>query len=146
MCSSDLTRIAVRTLPGEVTLLDDTYNASPAATVAALDLLAETPGRHVALLGDMLELGAVSEEEHARVGRHAAQRCDVLFTVGDLAAGITAAARAAGLASATHCPSKGAAVEALRSALRPGDVLLVKASRALALETVVHALESGAAE
>lgn len=139
------TRIAVRTLPGDVTLLDDTYNASPAATIAALDLLAETPGRHLALLGDMLELGDVSEAEHARVGRHAAQRCDALFTVGDLAAGITAAAREAGL-DATHCPSKDAAVEALRAALRPGDVLLVKASRALALETVVRALESGAAE
>ena len=139
------TRITVRTLPGDVTLLDDTYNASPAATVAALDLLAETPGRHLALLGDMLELGEVSEAEHARVGRHAALRCDALFTVGDLAAGITDAAREAGLA-ATHCPSKDAAVEALRAALRPGDVLLVKASRALALETVVRALESGAAE
>lgn len=140
------TRIAVRTLPGDVTLLDDTYNASPAATIAALDLLAETPGRHLALLGDMLELGAVSEAEHARVGRHAAQRCDALFTVGDLATGIDAAARAAGLVASTHYPSKDAVVEALRAALRPGDVLLVKASRALALETIVRALESGAAE
>ena len=139
------TRIAVRTLPGDVTLLDDTYNASPAATVAALDLLAETPGRHLALLGDMLELGAVSQAEHVRVGRHAAQRCDALFTIGDLAAVIATAAREAGLA-ATHCATKDAAVEALRAALRPGDVLLVKASRALALETVVRALESGAAQ
>jgi UDP-N-acetylmuramoyl-tripeptide--D-alanyl-D-alanine ligase len=139
------TRLAVRPLPGDVTLLDDTYNASPAATIAALDLLAETPGRHVALLGDMLELGQVADAEHDRVGRHAATRCDALYTVGTLAARISAAARDAGLAASTHCASKDAAIEALRGALRPGDVLLVKASRALALETVVRALEAGSA-
>ena len=58
-------------LPGGVTLLDDTYNASPAATIAALQLLEETPGRRIALLGDMLELGDMSEPEHHRVGRRA---------------------------------------------------------------------------
>ncbi|RLT26501.1 MAG: UDP-N-acetylmuramoyl-tripeptide--D-alanyl-D-alanine ligase [Chloroflexi bacterium] len=136
-------RISVRTLPGDVTLLDDTYNASPAATVAALDLLAETPGRHLALLGDMLELGEVSEAEHDRVGQHAATACDALFTVGELAVRISDAAREAGLSASTHCDSKDAAVALLRATLRPGDVLLVKASRALALETVVRALESG---
>lgn len=139
------TRISVRTLRGDVTLLDDTYNASPAATVAALDLLAETPGRHIALLGDMLELGEVSDAEHERVGRHAASRCDLLFTVGDLARRVSAAASAAGLPESSHCASKDAAVEVLRETLRPGDVLLVKASRALALETVVRALEEDAA-
>ena len=142
------TRLVVRTLPGGVTLLDDTYNASPAATLAALDLMAdfpasgaaETAGRRIALLGDMLELGAMAAEEHARVGARAAEVLDALFTVGDLSHGIADAARAHGLARATHCHTKDDAIAALRATLRPGDVLLVKASRALALETVVRAL------
>jgi UDP-N-acetylmuramoyl-tripeptide--D-alanyl-D-alanine ligase len=134
------TRLAIRELPGGVTLLDDTYNASPVATIAALDLLAETPGRHLALLGDMLELGELADTEHDRVGAHAAGVCDRLFTVGELGRRISNAAAISGLAHVSHCESKDAAVEALRGELRAGDVLLIKASRALALETVVHAL------
>jgi UDP-N-acetylmuramoyl-tripeptide--D-alanyl-D-alanine ligase len=134
------TRLTVRALPGGVALLDDTYNASPAATLAALDLLGETPGRRIALLGDMLELGAMAADEHARVGARAAEVLDTLFTVGTLAHGIADAARAHGLAQVTHCNTKEDAVTALRATLHAGDVLLVKASRALALETVVSAL------
>jgi UDP-N-acetylmuramoyl-tripeptide--D-alanyl-D-alanine ligase len=93
----------------------------------------------------MLELGELSAPEHARVGRHAAEVLDALFTVGTLARGIADAAHAGGLGTVTHCDTKDEAVAALRAALRPGDVLLVKASRALALETVVAALEDGAA-
>ena len=134
------TRLTVRRLPGGITILDDTYNASPAATLAALDVLAETPGRRLALLGDMLELGEVAATEHERVGRRAAEVAGVLFTVGTLARGISDAARTAGLAKATHCESKDEALSRVRAELRAGDVLLVKASRALALETVVRAL------
>lgn len=134
------TRLTVRRVPNDVTVLDDTYNASPAATVAALDLLGETPGRRLALLGDMLELGNVSAAEHARVGRHAAGVLDALFTVGSLARGISDAARSAGLKAVIHCTSKDEALARVQGELRPGDVLLVKASRALALETVVQAL------
>jgi UDP-N-acetylmuramoyl-tripeptide--D-alanyl-D-alanine ligase len=136
------TRLSVKRLPNGVTILDDTYNASPAATLAALELLAETPGRHLALLGDMLELGELSASEHTRVGRRAAEVVDSLFTVGPLARAISDAAREAGLPDATHFESKDAATEHLRAKLRPGDVLLIKASRALALETVVEALSS----
>jgi UDP-N-acetylmuramoyl-tripeptide--D-alanyl-D-alanine ligase len=134
------TRLTIHRLPDGVTILDDTYNASPVATIAALDLLGETPGRRLALLGDMLELGDLSAAEHARVGRHAAEVVDVLFTVGRLARGISDAAHGAGLDAATHCDSKDEALERVRAELRAGDVLLVKASRALALETVVQAL------
>lgn len=134
------TRLRVRPSKRGFTVLDDTYNASPAATLAALDLLAETPGRRLALLGDMLELGEVSEAEHARIGRRAAEVVEALFTVGELARGVNDSARAAGLAEARHFESKAAALAALRSSLRPGDVVLVKASRAIALETVVEAL------
>jgi len=134
------TRLTVRRLPRDITVLDDTYNASPAATLAALDVLAETPGRHLALLGDMLELGEVAAAEHARVGRRAAETVDMLFTVGALARGISDTARGDGLADAIHCESKDEALTRVRAELRPGDVLLVKASRALALDTVVRAL------
>ena len=135
-------RLTVRELPGGVTLLDDTYNASPAATLAALDLLAEMPGRKLALLGDMLELGDLAESSHDAVGRRAAGVADVLFTVGDLASRIAQAAQGCGLQAAEHVDSKEAAARALIATLRPGDALLVKGSRALALETVVAAVES----
>ena len=135
-------RLTVRCLPGGVTLLDDTYNASPAATRAALDLLGEMSGRRIALLGDMLELGDLAEPSHEQVGRHAAGRADALFTVGDLAATIARGAREAGLGDVRELESKTEAAEALRALLRPGDALLVKGSRALALETVVEELEA----
>ena len=135
-------RLTVRDIAGGVTLLDDTYNASPAATLAALDLLSEMPGRKLALLGDMLELGDLAEPSHDGVGRRAAGVVDVLFTVGDLASRISDAARGCGLAAAEHIQSKDAAAEVLVTELRPGDALLVKGSRALALETVVTEVES----
>ena len=136
-------RLSVRALPGGITLLGDSYNASPAATLAALDLLAELPGRRLALLGDMLELGDLAGPSHAEVGRRATEVVDALFTVGDLARGIAEAASDAGLEAVAHLPSKDAALGALLGALQPGDVLLVKGSRALALETVVERLEAG---
>jgi UDP-N-acetylmuramoyl-tripeptide--D-alanyl-D-alanine ligase len=134
------TRLSVRRSERGFMVLDDTYNASPAATLAALDLLAETPGRRIALLGDMLELGDISAAEHARVGRRAAEVVETLFTVGSHARGISDAATQAGLRGARHFEAKADAAEALAAALQPGDVVLVKASRALALETVVAML------
>ena len=139
-------RLTVRCLRGGVTLLDDSYNASPAATIAALDLLGELPGRRIALLGDMLELGDLATPSHEHVGRHAAARLDALFTVGALGETIARGAEAAGLGQIRHLASKSDAAAALREALRPGDALLVKGSRALALETVVEELEAQLAE
>ena len=100
------------------------------------------PGRKLALLGDMLELGDLAESSHDEVGRRAAGVTDVLFTVGDLASGIALAAQGCGLTSAEHLDSKEAAARALLAVLRPGDAVLVKGSRALALETVVADVES----
>lgn len=148
-------RLAIRELRlagGAITLLDDTYNASPQATRAALDLLAEIApgpgGRRVALLGDMRELGARSTELHADTGRYAAERVDLLLTVGDEAQVLSDAARAAGLApgAVRHLSDPDAAAAALAAALHPGDVVLVKGSRALALERVIASLETRGAE
>jgi phospho-N-acetylmuramoyl-pentapeptide-transferase len=85
---------------GGVTLVDDTYNASPRSVVAALDLLAGLPGRRGAVLGEMLELGEAADEGHRAVGEAAARTVDWLVVVGDGAAGIAEGAQAAGLAPA----------------------------------------------
>ena len=122
------------------TILDDTYNASPASMAAALDLLGELPGRKIAVLGDMRELGPLEDDAHAAVGRQAAEVADVIHTVGELGRLIGEAAQAAGHADARHWPSKEAAGAALVEELRAGDVVLLKASRALALETLLEGL------
>ena len=124
----------------ELTVIDDSYNASEAAVHAALALLRDAPGRRVAVLGDMLELGALSAEAHEAVGRDAAASADVLIAVGDLAATIAHAAGAAGM-SEVHRATDGAdALVRIRRILAPGDVVLVKGSRALALDRLADAL------
>jgi len=121
-------------------ILDDSYNASPASVLAALDLLAELPGRRLGLLGDMLELGALEEDGHRRVGERAATACDVLLAVGSRAQIIADAARIAGASDVRYLDSPGEAIDELRRELRAGDHLLIKASRAMAFEEVVGAL------
>jgi UDP-N-acetylmuramoyl-tripeptide--D-alanyl-D-alanine ligase len=123
------------------TIIDDSYNASPISVLAALDLLAETPGRHLALLGDMRELGAAEAEGHSAVGRRAAGATDVLYVTGEKASLIAEAARAAGDPEVHVVRQHEEAIKALQRELRSGDCLLVKASRALELERVVQALE-----
>ncbi|GBD13248.1 UDP-N-acetylmuramoyl-tripeptide--D-alanyl-D-alanine ligase [bacterium HR24] len=126
--------------PGGSTIIDDSYNASPASVMAALDLLAEMPGRRLALLGDMRELGEVAEAAHREVGAHAARTCHVLLAVGEMARLVAEAARTAGHPDVRLLADKDEAIRVLARELRAGDYLLVKASRALALETVVEAL------
>ena len=137
--SSDL-RLRVLAGPRGSTVLDDSYNASPASVLAALDLLAETPGRRIALLGDMLELGEAALDGHRQVGAHAARTTDVLLVLGEMASVVAEAARAAGHSDVRLPADKEEATAMLARELGPGDYLLVKASRALALETVVEAL------
>jgi UDP-N-acetylmuramoyl-tripeptide--D-alanyl-D-alanine ligase len=107
---------------------------------AALSVLEETPGRHVALLGDMLELGAAEEEGHRRVGERAAEVTDLLFAVGPRARIIADAAIDAGAPSVCYFASKEEAGKALKKEVKRGDVVLVKASHGMALETVVAEL------
>jgi UDP-N-acetylmuramoyl-tripeptide--D-alanyl-D-alanine ligase len=124
-------------------ILDDSYNANADSMIAALETLRDLPctARRVAVLGDMAELGKQSEPAHAEIGRTAV-RCGVgrLFALGAHAQTTAAAARAAGLAAVDVFPDAAAALPAIRAAVQPGDVVLVKASRAARLERVVEAL------
>jgi UDP-N-acetylmuramoyl-tripeptide--D-alanyl-D-alanine ligase len=126
-------------------LLDDTYNASPASTMAALNLLADLSmqnGRRIAVLGDMLELGSYEEEGHRKVGVRAADVVDLLVTVGGRAQLIAEEALAAGLAPdrVLAMDDAEAALAALHSIIGPGDVVLVKGSRAVGMEEIATAL------
>ena len=124
------------------TVIDDSYNASPAAVMAALDLLAGIPGRHVAVLGEMLELGEAHDAGHRSVGEAAAGVAELLIVVGHDARGIIAGATAAGMDATRihHATDAETALDALRPRLRDGDVVLVKASRAIQLDRLVDAL------
>lgn len=133
-------RLTVRRGPNGSTLIDDSYNASPASMIAALDLLSETHGRRIAILGHMRELGAAEAEGHDRVGRYTAGKCDVLIVVGEDARSLADAARDAGHTEVRWLATPGEAAELARKELRGGDVCLVKASRAVGLESVVEAL------
>lgn len=134
--------LRLRVLPGlnGATILDDSYNASPQSMLAALELLAELPGRRIALLGEMRELGSAEEEGHRQVGQRAAACADLILAVGERARPLYEAARTAGAAEARFLVSSQEAEPILRDELQPGDYLLVKASRAVALESVVDAL------
>jgi UDP-N-acetylmuramoyl-tripeptide--D-alanyl-D-alanine ligase len=128
--------------PRGSTLIDDTYNANPASMAAALDVLAAVPGRRIAVLGDMLELGEEEERLHRELGERAARVADLLFVVGPRSRWTAAAARAAA-PEVRHFERKEGLAAALAAEIRPGDVVLFKASRGMAFETVVEALRAG---
>ncbi len=131
---------------GAVSIVDDSYNASPGSMTAALEVLADLPGRRVAVLGEMLELGEGHESGHLAVGEAAGRVADLLIVVGNDAKGIAAGARAAGLdPDRVHQVADAeAALEVLRPRLRDGDVVLVKASRGIGLDALVGALREEA--
>ncbi|MCK9485774.1 MAG: UDP-N-acetylmuramoyl-tripeptide--D-alanyl-D-alanine ligase [Dehalococcoidia bacterium] len=135
------TRMRVITRPDGTRIIDDTYNAQPSSMLAALDLVDEMPGRHIALLGDMRELGVASGYEHQRVGERAGEVLDALVTLGDEARTLGEAALAAGGGEIHHATSREEAAALLWTLVRPGDVVLVKGSHALGLEAVVAELE-----
>ena len=132
-------RMEVRRGPG-VTVIDDSYNASPAAVQAALAVLRDVPGRRIAVLGDMLELGSFSADAHEALGRDAARSTDVLIGIGELARMAVDAARAAGLAEAYWASEPGEALVVLRRMQLQGDTILVKGSHSLALDRLADTL------
>ena len=126
-----------------IMLLDDTYNASPMAALAALDALSQLPAtRRIACLGDMLELGSFEEDGHRLVGEKAATVVDLLVTKGERARRIAEAAQAAGLATERMRITYTAddAIRALRDHARPGDAILLKGSAQTRMEEVTRAL------
>lgn len=141
-------RMEVETSPSGVVILNDAYNASPASMRAALETLetiaAEEGHRAVAVLGDMLELGTHAPEAHRAIGQEAARRgVDLLIAVGEMADLIARGAQEGGAGSEMTIIRVGTAEQAAAAALRhvrPGDAVLVKASRAIGLEAVVGAL------
>jgi UDP-N-acetylmuramoyl-tripeptide--D-alanyl-D-alanine ligase len=144
-------RMHVIPLPSGVTLVDDTYNASPISVRAALDFLAETPvagsGRRIGVVGDMLELGPDEERLHREVGAHAGRVLDVLVAVGERGRWIAEAAADAGHARVVTAGDADEAVEVVERAVapRPGDLVLLKASRGIELDRTVDRLrEAGA--
>jgi UDP-N-acetylmuramoyl-tripeptide--D-alanyl-D-alanine ligase len=140
---AQLRLMAVKAESGAI-ILDDTYNASPESTMAALNLLEELTGRKVAVLGDMLELGQYERQGHEMVGARAAEVVDELITIGERAKIIAEAAYLAGLPRnrITSFADNLQAIEHLRERLSDGDVVLVKGSRGMQMETIVAALES----
>jgi UDP-N-acetylmuramoyl-tripeptide--D-alanyl-D-alanine ligase len=126
-------------LPGGIVLINDCYNANPMSMRAAIDDLAATaPARRLAVLGDMLELGADSPALHREIGAYAASRgVELLIAVGPLAAAMTGDAFA-GEAHSVRAAT--AAAEMLGGLLRGGDTVLVKGSRAVGLERVAQML------
>ena len=141
-------RMQVRRL-GSVTVLDDCYNANPSSLRAALATLAatEAQGRRIAVLGDMLELGPEAERLHAEAGHYLVEMgVDELYTFGSLSRHLNQGARDKGLArrSAHHFSDFELMSAELAGALRPGDVVLVKASRGMRLERVFPSLRSRA--
>ena len=126
-----------------ISLVDDSYNASPLAVQRLLELLARAPGRRVAVLGEMYELGDLAQEAHRHAGEQAAAACDLLIVVGGADAGLIAAgAREAGLRdeSVHLVEDADRAAELLRRVLCTGDAVLVKGSRGVGLDRTVAAL------
>jgi UDP-N-acetylmuramoyl-tripeptide--D-alanyl-D-alanine ligase len=126
-------------LANDIVVVNDCYNANPMSMRAALDdLAASANGRRVAVLGDMLELGPDEARFHAEVGAHARETgVDVLVAVGPRAAHL-----ADGYGEVVALPDARAAAQALPALLRPGDTVLLKASRGVGLEIVASALEA----
>lgn len=126
-----------------IVVVDDSYNSSPPALAAVLETLrqSEPAGRRVLVLGDMLELGAMEEALHREAGRRAGTAGVQLFVaVGKLARFAAEAARRNAVADVHHFPTATKAAEALPGMLAPGDLVVIKGSRAVRLERVVQAV------
>jgi UDP-N-acetylmuramoyl-tripeptide--D-alanyl-D-alanine ligase len=132
-------RLQIKEING-VQFLDDSYNANPDSMKAALRTLKEldVDGRRIAVLGEMLELGAESERGHREVGETAADlEIDELIAIGKVGASIADAAKNAGLQKSVFVPSTTEAAERLAEIAEPGDLVLIKGSRAARTELVI---------
>ncbi len=122
------------------TIINDCYNAGPESMNAALQVLGSKPGRKIAVLGDMLELGVCTQAEHYRVGRIAAEQANILFAFGPHSGRVLSGAVTGGMSEkqAKAFTDRDALVKALRGAAKPGDVLLFKGSRGMHMELALE--------
>lgn len=127
------------------TIIDDTYNAGPESTEAALRVLKDTSGtgehyKHIAVLGDMLELGNHASAEHHRIGRVAAYKADLILTYGKLSIHTVQGAVTGGVSqrNAMNFTSPEELVNVLKSRAKPGDVLLFKGSHGIHMEKILQ--------
>jgi len=122
------------------TIIQDCYNAGPESMTAALAVLGNRPGRRVAVLGDMLELGVCSDGEHYKIGRVAAEKADVLLAYGDHSLRMLYGAITGGMSQnvARAFTDKDKLVQVLKQLAKPGDVLLFKGSRGMRMEEVLE--------
>jgi UDP-N-acetylmuramoyl-tripeptide--D-alanyl-D-alanine ligase len=130
-------------LPNGVIVLDDTYNASPASTVAALQLLSGLKGRRVAILGDMLELGIYEKSGHRSVGEVAASTADVLIFVGERSKTTAKSAIEKGFPESQiqWFPDSQQAAQPAARTIQKGDIVLIKGSNSIRMDRIVAALE-----
>ena len=134
-------RKAIRVPGGEAMLLDESYNASGASVRAALAVLRVQPGRHVAVLGDMLELGEQAAAEHEKLAADVDAAADILFACGPMMRHLfqrLSPAKQGGFA-----PDAAALAGLVASCIRPGDAVLVKGSYGSRMRDVIAALEGG---
>ena len=136
-------RVVTVKTPSGALIIDDTYNASPESTLAALNLLDDIDGRKVAVLGDMLELGQYEREGHRRVGLRASEVADEIVLVGELSKITREAVLETGFnPQKLHWfANANGAIDHLKPTLQQGDIVLVKSSHSMHLESIVFALE-----
>ena len=122
------------------TIIQDCYNAGPESMAAALEVLGKQPGRHVAVLGDMLELGVCTQAEHYKVGRIAAEKADILLTFGENSVRILNGALTGGMSPnvARSFTDRQRLVDVLKQKAKPGDVILFKGSRGMRMERILE--------
>jgi UDP-N-acetylmuramoyl-tripeptide--D-alanyl-D-alanine ligase len=137
-------RGAMLRMKENVRVLDETYNSNPKAMERTLETLAGMPAtRKVVAAGDMLELGALETEAHRAMGEQVARSGAALFVaVGPLSRLAAESARASGLPEVRHFLDSAEAAAWTAAALRPGDLVLIKGSRGMAMERIVEAIRS----
>lgn len=129
---------------GKIILINDCYNASPASVEAALDVLVGTDAkRHVAILGDILEMGDFAPKAHGKLGEKAAEmKLDMLLCVGSHSQNMSDAAKDGGLKNTFHFKNNKSLIADLPKLIHEGDAVLVKASRGMKFEQIAAALET----
>jgi UDP-N-acetylmuramoyl-tripeptide--D-alanyl-D-alanine ligase len=137
-------RMRSEKIADDMILIDDTYNASPASTIAALQFLKGLPGRRVAILGDMLELGQYEQTGHQSVGDFLPEAVDFVILVGQRSQIIAQAAQAKGFSEQNLLwfPNSDQAAEPAVNVIGPGDVILVKGSNSMRMHTILDAIKA----